>query len=176
MKFHEKEIIHRMIYHKDYAVRIEQLLIDPDHPQGILVYVFDLDRIDDIREALDRDYLDFAASYGDLYRMTPVTTTGLDGDTATDPQYPRARTHMVETNGYAVEMQIEFSHPGSPWGAGIPRADSERSYAAYQALKCGDLETAAQYGKLYRLDPVDVEPASKPWRPSEQLTQTHWVG
>ena len=175
MKFHDKEIIHRMIYHKGYAVRMEQLLIDPDHPRGILVRVFDLDRIENIREAIDRGYLDFAASYGDLYRMAPVTT-GVNRDTTTDQQHPRARTHMVETNGYAVEMQIEFSHPGSPWGAGIPLPDSERSQAAYQALKRGDLETAAQYGKLYRLDPVDVEPAVKPWRPSEQLTPTHWVG
>lgn len=174
MEFHYKEVIHRMIYHKGYAVRLEQLLIDPDHPQGILVHVFDLDRIDDIREALDRDYLDYAASYGDLYRMTPVTNSP-KGRSA-DLQHARTRTHMVETNGYVVEMQIEFAHPGSPWGAGIPLADSERSYAAYQALKRGDLEAAAKYGNLYRLDPVDVEPAAKPWRPSEQLTQTHWVG
>ncbi len=175
MKFHDKEIIHRMIYHKGYAVRMEQLLIDPDHPRGILVRVFDLDRIEDIREALDRGYLDFAASYGDLYRMTPVTT-GLDRETDPDLPYPRTRTHMIEINGYAVELQIEFSHPGSPWGAGIPLLDSKRSHAAYQALKCGDVETAARYGKVYRLDPVDIEPAAKPWRPSEQLTQTHWVG
>ena len=174
MNFHDKEIIHRMIYHKGYAVRMEQLLTDPDHPRGILVRIFDLDRIDDIREALDREYLDYAASYGDLYRMTPVTNF-LKGRSE-DPQHTRTRTHMVETNGYVVEMEIEFSHPGSPWGAGIPLADSERSYAAHQALKCGDLEAAAHYGKVYRLDPVDVEPASKPWRPSEQLTQTHWVG
>ena len=174
MKFHDKEIIHRMIYHKGYAVRMEQLLIDPDHPRGILVRIFDLDRIDDIREAIDRGYLDFAASYGDLYRMVPVAVG--HGKNLVDPRPGRTRTLMVETEEYAVEMEIEFSHPGSPWGAGIPSADSERSYAAYQALKCGDLETAAQYGKLYRLDPVDVEPAVKPWRPSEQLTQTHWVG
>ena len=62
MKFHDKEIIHRMIYHEGYAVRMEQLLIDPDHPRGILVRIFDLDRIDDIREAMDRGYLDIAAS------------------------------------------------------------------------------------------------------------------
>ena len=174
MNFHDKEIIHRMIYHKGYAVRMEQLLIDPDHPRGILVRIFDLDRIDDIREAIDRGYLDFAASYGDLYRMVPVAAG--HGKNLMAPRPGRTRTLMVETENYAVEMEIEFSHPGSPWGAGIPAADSERSYAAYQALKCGDLEAAAKYGKLYRLDPVDVEPAAKPWRPSEQLTQTHWVG
>ncbi len=171
MKHHEKEIIHRMVYHKGYAVRMEQVLIDPDHPRGILVRVFDLDRIEDIRQALEREYLDFAASYGDLYKMTPVTSD-LDGITVPESQYPRARTLMVESNGYVVEMEIEFSHPGSPWGAGIPLADSARSQAAYRALLGGDLETAAQYGKVYRLDRVDVEPAAKPWRPSERLSQT----
>ena len=35
--------------------------------------------------------------------------------------------------------------------------------AARAAIAAGDLETAAQYGKVYRL--VDVEPAVKPWRP-----------
>ncbi len=170
MKHHEKEIIHRMIYYKGYAVRMEQVLIDPDHPRGILVRVFDLDRIEDIREAIDRGYLDFAASYGELYRMVPVADR--HGESPTNSESGRIRTLMVETNGYAAELQIEFAHPGSPWGAGIPPADSERSYAAYQALKRGDLETAAQYGKVYRLDPVGVEPAAKPWRPSERLAQT----
>lgn len=172
MKIHEhdKEIIHRMIYHRGYAVRMEQVLTEPDHPQGILVPIFDLDRIQDIRSAIARGYLDFAASYGDLFRLTPLDITP-DGGAVPPPRYLRTRTHWVEQNGYAVKMQIEFSHPGSPWGAGIPLPDSERSQAAYQALKRGDLETAAQYGNLYRLDPVDVESAVKPWHPSEKKSE-----
>ena len=164
---HEKEIISRMIYHQGYAVRMEQVLTDPDHPQGILVPVFDLDRIEDIRSAIARGYLDFAASYGDLFRLTSLDIIP-DGNAVPPPRYSRTRTHWVEQNGYAVKMEIEFSQPGSPWGAGIPLPDSERSQAAHQALKRGDLETAAQYGKVYRLEPVDVEPVVKPWRPSEK--------
>lgn len=171
MKDHEKEIIHRMIYHKGYAVRMEQVLIDPDQPRGILVRVFDLDRIDNIREAIDRGYLDYAASYGDLYRMVQVATG--HGKNLADSGSKRVRTHIVEAESHAVEMEIEFLQPGSPWGAGIPPNDSERSYAAYQALKRGDLEAAAQYGKVYRLEPVDVEPAAEPWRPSERLGRSN---
>lgn len=163
---HEKEVINRMIYHKGYAVRIEQLLIDPDHPRGILVRVFDLDRIDDIREALDRGYLDIAASYGDLYRLVPQAIAG-----EIKPHYAKYRTRMEEFNGYVVEMQTELSGPGSPWGEGIRPHDLHRMDAACAALEAGDLETAAQYGKVYRLEPVDVEPAAKPWRPSEQSSK-----
>ena len=169
MKHHEKEIIHRMVYHKVYAVRMEQVLIDPDHPRGILVRVFDLDRIDDIREAIDRGYLDYAASYGVLYRMVQVAKGR--ANTLADSGPKRIRTLVVEAGSHAVEMEIEFSQPGSPWGAGIRPDDSERSHAAYQALKRGDLETAAQYGKVYRLEPVEVEPAAEPWRPTERLPQ-----
>ena len=167
---HEREVINRMIYHRGYAVRIEQLLIDPDHPRGILVRAFDLDRIDDIREALDRGYLDIAASYGELYRLVPQAIAG-----EVKPHYAKYRTRMEEVNGYVVEMQTELSSPGSPWGEGIRPHDLRRMDAARAAIAAEDLETAAQYGKVYRLEPVDVEPVVKPWRPSEQLTQTHWV-
>ena len=169
MKIHEhdKEIISRMIYHRGYAVRMEQVLTDPDHPQGILVPVFDLDRIEDIRSAIARGYLDFAASYGDLFRLIPLDISP-DVNVVPSPRYSRTRTYWVEQNGYAVKMQIEFSHPGSLWGAGIPLPDSERSQAARQALQRGDLETAAQYGKVYRLEPVDVTPVVEPWQPSKK--------
>ena len=167
---HEKEVINRMIYYRGYAVRIEQLLIDPDHPRGILVRVFDLDRIDDIREALDRGYLDIAASYGDLYRLVPQAIAG-----EIKPHYAKYRTRMEEVNGYVVEIQTELSGPGSPWGAGIRPHDLRRMDAARAAIAADDLEAAAQYGKVYRLEPVEVEPATKPWRPSEQLSQTNQV-
>ena len=68
-------------------------------------------------------------------------------------------------------MQTELSNPGSPWGAGIRPHDSERMNVVRAALEAGDLETAAQYGKVYRLDPVDVEPLVKPWRPSEEAAE-----
>ena len=35
-----------------------------------------------------------------------------------------------------------------------------------KALEAEDLETAAQYGKVYRLEPVDVTPLVEPWQPS----------
>ena len=168
---HEKEVINRMIYYRGYAVRIEQLLIDPDHPRGILVRVFDLDRIDDIREALDRGYLDIAASYGDLYRLVPQAIGG-----EIKPHYAKYRTRMEEVNGYVVEMQTELSGPGSPWGEGIRPHDLRRMDAARAAIAADDLETAAQYGKVYRLEPVEVEPAVKPWRPSEQLSKSEPAG
>ena len=166
MKYHDKEVINRMIYHEGFAVRIEQVLIDPDHPQGILVRVFDLDRIDDFRDAIDRGYLDVAASYGDLYRLVPQIAAG-----EITPHYAQYRTRMEEANGYVVEMQTELSGPGSPWGEGIRPHDLRRMDAVRAALEAGDLETAAQYGKVYRLEPVDVEPAAKPWRPSERLAE-----
>ena len=164
------EILPHMVYHRGYAVRMETYIPDPNIDPFPVVPVFELDRMEDVRNAIDRGYLDFAAAYGDLYRMTPLDISP-NGGAAAAPQYERTRTHMVEAGGYAVAMQIEFAHPGSPWGAGIPLPDSERAQATHQALKRGDLQTAAQYGKVYRLEPVDVTPAAKPWRPSERHSE-----
>ena len=71
-------------------------------------------------------------------------------------------------DGYVVEMQTELRDPGSPWAESIALQDLPRLKAAREALERGDLETAAQYGKLYRLEPVGIAPAANPWRPSER--------
>ena len=99
--------------------------------------------------------------------MTPLDISPKRSE-ETAPKYARSRTLMIEGNGHVVEMQIEFSGPGSPWGAGIPLPDWRRSSVVREALKRSDLETAAQYGKVYRLEPVDVTPVVEPWQPSRK--------
>ena len=167
MNHDDIEALPHMVYHRGFAVRMETYIPDPNVDPIPVIPVFELYRINELRDSIDRGYLDFAASYGDLYRMTPLDISTMRGK-ETAPKYARSRTLMVESSGYVVEMQIEFSGPGSPWGAGIPLPDSRRSSAVREALKRGDLETAAQYGKVYRLELVDVESVVKPWRPSEK--------
>lgn len=165
MSRREIECLPHMVYHRGYAVRMETYIPDPNVDPHPVVPVFELDRIDDFRDAIDRGYLDVAASYGDLYRLVPL---GIAPNGDAKPKTTRYRTRMEDASGYVVEMQTELSNPGSPWGAGICPHDFKRMNAARDALEAGDLETAAQYGKVYRLDPVDVEPVVKPWRPSEK--------
>ena len=166
MKFGEIECLPLMVYHGGYAVRMETCIPDPNIDPLPVVSIFELDRIGDVRDAIDRGYLDVAASYGDLFRMVPldIAPNGTDDST---PHYDRYRTRMRDVNGYAVEMQTELTGIGSPWAASVALPDSARIDAARAALEAGDLQTAAQYGKVYRLDPVAVEPVVKPWRPSE---------
>ncbi len=165
MSRREIECLPHMVYHRGYAVRMETYIPNPNVDPHPVVPVFELDRIDDFRDAIDRGYLDVAASYGDLYRMIPLEVAP---NRDAKLKATRYRTRMEDANGYVVEMQTELSSPGSPWGAGIRPHDSERMNAVRAALEAGDFETAAQYGKVYRLDPVGVEPLVKPWRPSEK--------
>ena len=173
MNFSSFEYFSRMTYYRGYAVRMEMCIPDPNECPFPYVQIFDIDRIDDFRDAIDRGYLDVAASYGDLYRMVPLdiapkaTAATAAGDCAPQPRYAKYRTRREDVDGYVVEMQTELRDPGSPWAESIALQDLPRLKAAREALERGDLETAAQYGKLYRLEPVDIAPAAKPWRPSE---------
>ena len=166
MNFTEFEYFSRVIYYKGYALNMEMRIPDPNERPLPYILIFDLDRIEDFRDAIDRGYLDVAASHGDLYRVIPLDITPKGGETA--PRYDRYRTRMREANGYAVEMQTELKGIGSPWAASVSLLDCDRSDAARAALTAGDLETAAQYGKVYRLDPVDVTPVVEPWQPSRK--------
>ena len=165
------EILPHMVYHCGYAVRMETYIPDPNLDPFPVVPVFELDRIDDFRDAIDRGYLDVAASYGDLYRMIPLDialpATATAG-CAPQPRYAKYRTRMEDVADYVVEMQTELRDPGSPWAESIALQDLPRLNAAREALERGDLETAAQYGKIYRLEPVDIAPAAQPWRPSQR--------
>ena len=164
MNFTEFEYFHRMICHRGYAVRMEMRIPDPNECPFPYILIFDLDRIEDFRDALDRGYLDAAASHGDLYRAIPLDITPKGGETV--PRYDRYRTRMREANGYAVEMQTELKGIGSPWAAGVSLQDSAHMKEVRKALEAEDLETAARYGKVYRLEPVNVTPLVEPWQPS----------
>ena len=166
MKFGEIECLRLMVYHGGYAVQMETCIPDPNIDPLPVVSIFELDRIDDVRDAIDRGYLDVAASYGELFHMVPVQIAS-NSPAELELDYDRYRTRMEDVDGYVVEMATELKGIGSRWAASVSQQDSRRMDAVRGALKAGDLETAAQYGKVYRLEPVEVEPLVKPWRPSE---------
>ncbi|MXZ92595.1 MAG: hypothetical protein F4W95_10255 [Chloroflexi bacterium] len=168
MNFTEFEYFSRVIYYKEYALNMEMRIPDPNECPFPYILVFDLDRIEDFRDAIDHGYLDVAASQGDLYRVIPLHIVP-EGH-KTFPSYERYRTRMQEANGYAVEMQTELNGIGSVWAAGVSPQDSARMKEVRKALEAEDLETAAQYGKVYRLEPVDVTPLVEPWQPSRKET------
>ncbi len=167
MKLGEIECLSLMVYHGGYAVPMETCIPDPNIEPLPVVSIFELDRIDDVRDAIDRGYWDVAASYGDLYRMIPLAIAP-DGAEEPAPRYDRYRTRMEDSNGYVIEMQTELTGIGSRWAASIALQDLPRLDAARKALNADDLQTAAQYGRVYRLELVNVTPAVKPWRPSER--------
>ena len=167
MNFTTFEYFPRMTYHREYALRMEMSIPDPNECPFPYIQIFDLDRIEDFQDAIDHGYLNVAASQGDLYRMVPLDISP-NGAGSPAPCYERYRTRMEEANGYVVEVQTELKGIGSRWAASVAQQDGKRMDAARAALAAGDLETAAQYGRVYRLEPVDVEPLVKPWRPSEK--------
>jgi hypothetical protein len=171
MNFTTFEYFSRMTYYRGYALRMEMRIPDPNDCPFPYILIFDLDRIEDFQDAIDHGYLDVAASHGDLYQMVPLDISPSGGDEPA-PSHQRYRTRMENANGHVVEMQTELKGIGSPWAASVSLPDCDRLDAARAALEAGDLETAAHYGKVYRLDPVDVEPAAKPWRPSDRLAES----
>ena len=124
MNFTEFEYFSRVIYYKGYALNMEMRIPDPNECPFPYILIFDVDRIEDFRDAIDRGYLDVAASHGDLYRVIPLDITPKGGETI--PCYDRYRTRMREANGYAIEMQTELKGVGSPWAASVSLPDSER--------------------------------------------------
>ena len=169
MNFTTFEYFYRMTYYRGYALRMEMRIPDPNECPFPYIMIFDLDRIEDFRDAIDQGYLDVAASHGDLYRVILLDITPKGGKTV--PRYDRYRTRMREANGYAVEMQTELNGIGSAWAAGVSLQDSARMKEVRKALEADDLETAAQYGKVYRLEPVDVTPVVEPWQPSGNVSE-----
>ena len=74
MNFTEFEYFSRVIYYKGYALNMEMRIPDPNECPFPYILIFDLDRIEDFRDAIDHGYLDVAASHGDLYRVIPLTS------------------------------------------------------------------------------------------------------
>lgn len=66
----------------------------------------------------------------------------------------RARTKCVHEGSYVAEVDIELMDDETAWSPYLSIEDAEKLDDVRAALRDGDLRTASQYARLYRLMPV----------------------
>jgi hypothetical protein len=66
----------------------------------------------------------------------------------------RRKTKFVHEGQYVAEVSVEIVEAASGWSPTISLEDAYKLDGVKEALKAGDLKTAAQYGRVYELRPV----------------------
>ena len=70
----------------------------------------------------------------------------------------RKKTKYVHEGQYVAEVEVEIIEEDGAWARYLSIADAYRLDVVREALRDGDLTTAAHYGRIYELRPVPVQP------------------
>jgi len=68
----------------------------------------------------------------------------------------RRRTKLVHEGGYAAEVDVELLEEPEGWSPYLSREDAYRLDEVREALRCGDVEAAARYSRVFSLTPITV--------------------
>lgn len=68
----------------------------------------------------------------------------------------RTTTKLIHEGSYAAEVQVELDVTDGPWSPYLALDEAERLDAVRVALRSGDVQTASQYGRVFRLRPVEA--------------------
>jgi len=66
------------------------------------------------------------------------------------------RTKLIHEGRYAVEIPVELIEDESGWSPYLSVEDAIRLDAVRDALRHGDVMTAARYGRVFELVPIMV--------------------
>ncbi len=66
----------------------------------------------------------------------------------------RTRTKLVHEGKYAAEVVVELLETDDAWSPHLSVDDAYKLDTVREALRHGDLQTAARHGKVYTLTPV----------------------
>ena len=66
----------------------------------------------------------------------------------------RKKTKYVHEGRYVAEIEVELIEDDTGWSPYLSLEDAYKLDNARDALRRGDLESAARYGKVYELRPV----------------------
>ena len=67
----------------------------------------------------------------------------------------RRRTKFVHEGKYVAEVKIELLETDDQWSPYLSVEDAYKLDDVREALRRGDIETAAKYGKVFELTPID---------------------
>jgi len=67
---------------------------------------------------------------------------------------PRQKIKLVHEGQYVAEVTVEVTESEQGWSPTISVEDAYKLDDVREALKAGDLKSAAHYGRVYELKPV----------------------
>ncbi len=68
----------------------------------------------------------------------------------------RTRTKLVHEGSYVAEVDVELLEDPEGWSPYLSLEDAYRLDDVREALRRGDVKTAAQYSRVFSLKPVAV--------------------
>lgn len=68
----------------------------------------------------------------------------------------RVRTKLVQEGKYVAEVDVELVETGEEWSPYLSLDDAYKLDDIREALRRGDLKSAAQLGRVFTLTPVAV--------------------
>ena len=68
----------------------------------------------------------------------------------------RTRTKLVHEGSYVAEVDVELLEDPEGWAPYLSLEDAYRLDDVREALRRGDVETAAKYSRVFSLKPVAV--------------------
>lgn len=68
----------------------------------------------------------------------------------------RHKTKLVHENRYVAEVEVDVIEDETSWSPYLSLEDAQRLDRVREALRSGDVKTAAQFGRVYTLSPVAV--------------------
>jgi hypothetical protein len=72
------------------------------------------------------------------------------------PMKKKRRTKLVHEGKYLAEIEVELLETDDDWSPYLSIEDAYKLDDVREALKKGDLQTAARYGRLFTLNPIAV--------------------
>ncbi|MEK6409995.1 MAG: hypothetical protein AABN34_23985 [Acidobacteriota bacterium] len=68
----------------------------------------------------------------------------------------RVRTKLVHEGNYVAEVDVELLESGDEWSPYLSLDDAYKLDDIREALRRGDVKSAAQHGRVFTLTPIAV--------------------
>jgi hypothetical protein len=68
----------------------------------------------------------------------------------------RRKTKYIHEGQFVAEVEVEVIEDDTSWSPYLSVADALRLDKAREALRKGDIKTAASLGQVYRLEPLEA--------------------
>ena len=68
----------------------------------------------------------------------------------------RVRTKLVHEGKYVAEVEVELLEAGDEWSPYLSLDDAYKLDDIREALRRGDIKSAAQHGRVFTLTPIAV--------------------